>query len=173
MRHSRIRFLRQSYGCPLPVLWPAVVRVGKLDVSPLCPASGCSARRRLPSHGSLGPQFPTFTGTRRRYDCHPVPLGALRWSLAIPSPLPASSVRVSRFRLVARWKPPGDARAFGPSVPLFRHLNKETGGSPQFPSAPSDDMPRSQTPVVSWKLALACPGLLPSAAWNESAWPSR
>src|SRR5262249_4049657 len=34
------------------------------------PASECSARRRLPSPGSLGPHFPTFLGTMRRYDCH-------------------------------------------------------------------------------------------------------
>ena len=30
---------------------------------------------RLPSRGSRGPWFPTFTGTMRRYDCHPVLLG--------------------------------------------------------------------------------------------------
>ena len=33
-------------------------------------------------------------------------------------------------------------------------LHKETMGSPKFPSDPSEDMPRSQTPVVS--CALAC-----------------
>ena len=33
-------------------------------------------------------------------------------------------------------------------------LHKETIGSPKFPSYPSEDMPRSQTPVVS--CALAC-----------------
>ena len=33
-------------------------------------------------------------------------------------------------------------------------LHKETSGSPTFPSSPSEDMPRSQTPVVS--CALAC-----------------
>ena len=31
---------------------------------------GSPARRRLPSHGSLGLRFPTFYGTMRRYDCH-------------------------------------------------------------------------------------------------------
>jgi len=44
--------------------------------------TGSPARRRLPSHGSRGPWFSTFLGTMRRYDCHPVPLGALRLSLA-------------------------------------------------------------------------------------------
>jgi hypothetical protein len=47
----------------------------------VCPAPR-EARRRLPSRGSLGPRFPTFTGTMRREDCHPAPLEALRWSLA-------------------------------------------------------------------------------------------
>jgi len=70
----------QGFPCST-VHWPAVVRVGELYVSPLSPASGCSARRRLPSRGSLGPHFPTFTGTMRRYDCHPAPLGVLRLSL--------------------------------------------------------------------------------------------
>ncbi len=32
-------------------------------------------------------------------------------------------------------------------------LHKETSGSPTFPSYPSDDLPRSQTPVVSCALA--------------------
>jgi hypothetical protein len=65
-----------------------------------------SARRRLPSRGSLGPQFPTFPacrsgpqprGTLRRYDCHdsgsasfgcPSCAATLVWS---SSALPASS----------------------------------------------------------------------------------
>ena len=38
--------------------------------------------------------------------------------------------------------------------PPIRALCTETGGPPKFPSYPSEDMPRSQTPVVS--CALAC-----------------
>src|SRR5712691_4706856 len=82
VRNSRIRFLRQSGCCPSTVHWPSVVRGGELYVSSLSLASGCSARRRLPSRGSLGPYFRTFTGTMRRYDCHRAPLGSLRLSLA-------------------------------------------------------------------------------------------
>ncbi len=108
----------------------------------------------------------------RRDDCHPARLGVLRWSLATPSPLLASHVRGLRFRLVARWKPPGHARACGPPLPLFRHWYKETGGSPTCPSPPAADMPRSQTPVVSSILALMHPGLLPSGACQPSAFPS-
>jgi len=71
------------------VLWPAVVRVGELRVSPLFPASGCSARRRLPSRGSLGPHFPTFAGTMRRYDC-PLSLSGASLVARLPDTLPAS-----------------------------------------------------------------------------------
>src|SRR2546428_11137514 len=71
----------RAAAAPGAVHWPAVVRVGELYVPPLSPASGCSARRRLPSRGSLGSHFPTFAGTMRRYDCHPAHLGVLHLSL--------------------------------------------------------------------------------------------
>ena len=128
-----------------------------------------SARRRLPSRGSLGPRFPTFCGIMRRYDCHQVPLGLLRVSLA------------SRYLACSRgsWSPlrardlggstQDHARAFGPPVPQSGNVVKETDGSPKFPSSPCEDMPRSQTPVVSCALAIAHPGLLPSSACNPSA----
>jgi hypothetical protein len=41
-----------------------------------------SARRRLPSRGSLRPRFPTFRGTMRRDDCPRALLGSLRLSRA-------------------------------------------------------------------------------------------
>src|SRR5262249_10916535 len=66
VRNERMRFLKQSCCYPFAVRWPAVVRVGELDVSPLSPASGYSARRHLLSCGSLGPHFPTFRG----FACH-------------------------------------------------------------------------------------------------------
>ena len=49
VRHSRIRFLRQSGCCPCAVHWPAVVRVGELKVSP--PVSG--QRKLCPTAPSL------------------------------------------------------------------------------------------------------------------------
>jgi hypothetical protein len=54
--------------------------------------------------------------------------------------------------------------------PPFRVWDKETGGAPKFPSSPCEDMPRSQTPVVSCALAIAHPGLLPSSACKPSAY---
>ena len=68
VRNARIRFLTQSGCYPRALPWRAVGRVGALAVSPLAPARGCSARRRLPSRGSLGPHCPTFLGTLRRDD---------------------------------------------------------------------------------------------------------
>ena len=67
---------------------------------------------------------------------------------------------------------PDDARAFGHPVPHSGSVVKETGGSPTFPSSPSEDMPRSPTPVVSCALAIAHPGLLPSGACTPSAFLS-
>ena len=98
-----------------------------------------------------------------------VPLGSLRLSLA--------SRYLACFH--GSWSPSrardlgessqDPARAFGHPVPPSGYLVKETGGSPKFPSSPCEDMPRSQTPVVSCALAIAHPGLLPSSACKPSA----
>ena len=171
VRHARLRFLTQSCCCPCTVHRPAVVRVSARKVSPLCPAGGCAARRRLPSRGSLGPHFPTFPGTLRRDDCPPGPLGVLRVS------------RVPRYRAYFRcsWCPvwarrlvaaPGRRQGLWSPGPLFRAWRLETGGSPTFPRSPSEDLPRSQTPVVSSVRAIPHPGLLPSSVCTPSAFPS-
>jgi hypothetical protein len=146
-------------------------RVRALKVSPLEPYGECSARRLLPSRGPLGPHFPTFTGPMSRYDCHPAPLGVLRLSL------------VPRYRACSRrsWYPsrarrlaeaPRRRQGLWSPGPLFRAWRTETGGSPTFPRSPSEDLPRSQTPVVSCTLAVPRPGLLPSGACTPSAFPS-
>jgi hypothetical protein len=90
-----------------------------------------------------------------------------------PDTLLAPVVRGLRFRLVARWKPPGATPgSLSQPAPQTGNCCKETGGSPKFPSYPYRDMPRSQTPVVSWALAMSRPGLLPSGQWKPSAFPS-
>jgi hypothetical protein len=51
---------------------------------------------------------------------------------------------------------PVSARALVHPVPLIlRFLYKEIGGSPKFPSYPSECMPCSRTPVVSLRLAIS------------------
>ena len=104
----------------------------------------------------------------RRYDCHPARLGVLHVSLV---PRYRACFRRSWCPLRARGQEeaPGHARAFDRPVPLSGSVVKETGGSPTFPSSPSADLPRSQTPVVSWGLAIPHPGLLPSSACKLSA----
>ena len=78
-----MRFLRQSLSYPWILSRRGVVTrlVSAKSLSCVLP-TGSPARRRLPSRGSRGPWFPTFTGTMRRDDCHPVPLGLLRLALA-------------------------------------------------------------------------------------------
>jgi hypothetical protein len=91
---------------------------------------------------------------------------------SFPDTLRAPLVRGIPTGLAAGSKRPDRARAFGHPVPQAGHDVKETGGSPKFPSAPSEDMPRSQTPVVSCALAKAHPGRLPSSHWTPSATPN-
>ena len=100
------------------------------------PTERC-ARLRLPFSGSLGPRFPTF-------------------------PIRLHSTRT--IGTVLRYdcqKPISDRFACHSLSDTLQC--KETVGSPKFPSYPFEYMPCSQTPVVSRTLALAYPGLLPSA----------
>ncbi len=83
-------------------------------------------------------------------------------------------------------RPPGDPLRHSSQVPGPRHPAGLGGVLPRLPdpampqerrgaptcSDPSAAMPRSQTPVVSWALALAHPGLLPSGACKPSVFPS-
>jgi Universal stress protein family len=81
-RHARRRFLKQSLCYPPQSTGVLVSGVVSSASRPGFPPVGHSARRRLPSRGSLGPRFPTFPGTRRRDDGHRVPRGLLRLALA-------------------------------------------------------------------------------------------
>jgi hypothetical protein len=111
----------RAAAAPRAVPWRPVVRVGELKVSPLSPASGCSARRRLPSRGSLGPHFPTFPGTMRRYDCH-LPVSGASLVARLPDTLPASRVRGVPHGLMIEWKPsttPGPLITRSPSPGIW------------------------------------------------------
>jgi hypothetical protein len=132
----------------------------------------------FPSVGRLGLTSPpsrsisslTF-GTMLRYDCHlsfSMPYALAR------SPIPCLfllfvSFLQARLRSGTLALTPG---LLGLPVRLFRVVYKETNGSPKFPGFPFEYMPRSSTPVVSWTLALAHPGLLPSVKIRTSAFPS-
>ena len=96
-----------------------------------------------------------------------VPLSSRFARRSLPDTLPASLVCGVPKGLCPHQ---GSGSAGTPALPACS--DKETGGSPKFPSSPSEDMPRSQTPVVSCALAKAHPGLLPSGACKPSAFPS-
>ena len=151
------------------VQWGSGDTIGERKVSLVCLPIARSARRRLPSRGSLGPHFPTFIGTLRRYDC-PLSLSEASLVARLPDTLPASRVRGVPHGLVTRGEAPRARQGLGSPGPPFRVWDKETGGSPKFPSSPCEDMPRSQTPVVSFALALPHAGLLPSSACKPSAY---
>ena len=87
----------------------------------------------------------------------------------LPNTLPASVVCGVPYGLVARRKLQVTPGPLVTRSPYSGSVVKETDGSPTFPSSPWEDMPRSQTPVVSCALAIARPGLLPSSACKPSA----
>ena len=156
VRHSRIRFLTQSLCYPPQSTGVLVSGLVSAKSLPWFPPVGHSARRRLPARGSLGPRFLTFSGPMRRYDCHQAPLGSLRMALASRSRacFPRSwSPRRARCLVEA----PRPRQGLGSPGPPLRAWRLETGGAPTFPRSPSADMPRSQTPVVSWALAAGAP----------------
>ena len=91
---------------------------------------------------------------------------------SLPDTLFASVRSCCPFRAYDLGEAPRPHQGFWSPGPPFRECNKETEGSPKFPSYPYGCMPRSQTPVVSCALAIAHPGLLPSGHWKPSAFPS-
>jgi hypothetical protein len=104
----------------------------------------------------------------RRYDCHLSFSGFFACRLVWLYSSGHTETRKSRI-IRGVFDESTHARAFGHPVPHSGHVCKDTDGSPKFPSSPSEDMPRSQTPVVSCALAKAHPGLLPSSHWKPSA----
>jgi hypothetical protein len=102
------------------------------------------------------PHLPRDSAPRRR---PPAPRGSLRLSLAsryracfmvfVVSPRAHGLLDAPRSRQ-GLWSP----------GPPCRALCTEIGGSPTFPSSPSEDRPRSQTPVVSCALAAVAPRMV-------------
>ena len=162
---ARARFLLalQSTGCLCTGL------VSSLSLPCLLPADAlpdgaCHPVGRL---GLPSPPSPVLCAATTAL----CPFRGLRLSLAFPIPCLLPCLwRPKRAR--SRVEAPDHARAFGHPVPHSGHVIKETGGSPTFPRYPSEDLPRSQTPVGSCALALPRPGLLPSGACTPSAFLS-
>src|SRR6266436_107781 len=88
---------------------------------------------------------------------------------SLPDTLPTSVCSWCPSRAHGLVEIPRPRQGLWSPGPPLREFDKETGGSPKFPSSPCEDMPRSQTPVVSCALALPHAGLLPSSACKPSA----
>src|SRR6266446_1546439 len=91
---------------------------------------------------------------------------------SLPDTLPASVRSCSPYRAHDLVEAPRPRQGLWSPGPPIRECDKETGGSPKFPSHPYACMPCSQTPVVSSALAILRLGLLPSGHWKPSAFPS-
>jgi hypothetical protein len=133
------------------------------------------ARLHLPFSGSLGSRFPTLSTFllpgHRYYDPLRLPrlhLGSLRISL--DSRYLAFSYFHS-FRCPGEGDHPSAPGRFCIPVCLSRWSPQGDGGSLEFPGYPCVYMPRSKTPVVSSRLAMTPPGLMPSDSYRSSAFP--
>jgi hypothetical protein len=123
--------------------------VGELEVSPLYPP------RRTVGPASPSLQWVAWASLPHlpRY-CAPLrlpagPLGSLRFR-SLPNPRSASWFCVPCGSLVVGSSPPTPGLLVSRDPCSAGHSDQETGGSPQFPSSPCDDLLRSpQTPVVS------------------------
>jgi len=162
VRHSRIRFLSimtasgqdnqqadtpagAELGCPSPVAGNLLRRlVGSVSFPSVLPTTR-SARPRLPSGGSLGPHFPTFSGTMLGYDC-PWSLSGRFACRSRPHTLSAPSVCVP---LPVRWQPEA----------LCHRQGSWSAGTPALPAS----LPRRPGALPSSRVALvsACPALRP------------
>src|SRR5712691_7354661 len=127
--------LMQSTGLP----WSGVV--SSMSLPCLLPADALPDGA-FPPVGRLG-----LTSPPSRVLCAAttatLPLSGRFACRSLPDTLPASLVCGVPKGLVVRSKRPDRARALGHPVPHSGNGLKETGGSPTFPSSPSEDMPRS------------------------------
>jgi hypothetical protein len=145
----------KAFCSPTAVPWGSGDTIGALAVSLVCQPTAHSARRRLPSRGSRGSHFPTFLGTLRRDDCHPVLLGLLRSSLA------SRSLACSRAFVVSlAGSCSGGSPAHTPGPLVTR--SPSPGSASRRPMA----LPRSRVPPLK-----ICPALRPR--WGPAHAPYR
>ena len=95
----------------------------------------------------------------RRED-YPLPVSGRFTRRSLPDTVPASRRSCSPTRARGLVEAPRSRQGLWSPGPPIREWCTETGGSPTFPSYPSEDMPRSQTPVVSCALAAVAPRIV-------------
>ncbi len=161
----------RASAAPYAVPWGSGDTIGEHKVSLVCLPTGtlCSTAPSLPwvAWASL-PHLHRYDAPLR---LPPPRLGGFAWRS------PARYLACFRVFVVSQkgsWSSgsPRPCQGLWSPGPPIRVWNKETGGSPTFPSSPYGYMPRSQTPVVSCTLAIPRPGLRPSGACTPSAFPS-
>jgi hypothetical protein len=84
-----------------------------------------------------------------RRDDYPLPVSGRFTRRSLPDTVPAALRSWCPPRARGLVEAPRSRQGLWSPGPPIRALCTETGGSPTFPSDPSEDMPRSQTPVVS------------------------
>ena len=95
----------------------------------------------------------------RRED-YPLPVsGRFAWR-SLPDTAPAALRAWCPFRAHGLGEAPRPCQGLWSPGPPLREWGTETGGAPKFPSYASEDMPRSQTPVVSCALACIAPRIV-------------
>ena len=171
VRNERLRFLKQSLCCPLVQSNGGLVTrlVSAKSLSCVCPLNALPDDA-FPPVGRLGLTSPLSPGLCAATTATYPSRGPL---LVARSPIPCV---LPLFVVSHTGSSPGGSprrrQGLGSPGPPLRVGRKETDGSPTFPSSPCEDMPRSQTPVVSCALAFSHPGLLPSGACKPSAFSS-
>src|SRR5215510_7618046 len=165
-----MRFLRQSSSYPYVLSSGGLVTRLASAESLSCIVPTTTLRPTSPSlpwvaWASL-PHVQRYDATRRR------PPGRL-WVLRFVARSPIPCVLLT-FVVSPKGSLCGRSAQTTPGLLVTRSphsgmLIKATDGSPKFPRSPCEDMPRSQTPVVSCALAITHPGRLPSSHWKPSA----
>ena len=129
--------------------WSVGVTVGDLNVSPVCPVQlHVMPGVAFPPVGRLGlasPPSPVLCSAKTAT----LPVSGRFARRSLPDTLPASVRSWCPLRARGRVEAPRPRQGLWSPGPPIRECCKETGGSPKFPSYPSEYMPRSQTPVVS------------------------
>jgi hypothetical protein len=143
--------------------------VGELEVSPISPPSQTVCLASPSLQWVAWVSLPHLLRYYAPLRLPAVRFGSLRFR-SLPNTLSASSLCVPCGSLITRSLPSTPGLLVDRYPSSSGSHNKETAGSPKFPSFPSDDMLRSpQTPVVSCPLAVSLTGLLPSTRARVSA----
>jgi hypothetical protein len=146
--------------------------MNRLYVLTVCHVNRRETRRHLPSGGSLGSHFPTYSSPEKKFLTHRyyVPLRLPKAHLgsfscpSVPDTLRTSCVSCSFSGSLGHGSHFPTPGLFGqPVIPFLRYVScKETVGSPRFPGYPLSTCPALRPRWYPEHSPFAHPGLLPS-----------